>query len=185
MDIQPEHIERRELIIPGKTMTWKRTNGNFTGKGRPRFITPDEMRRRQTAIGWMWRQAHPGHSRWEAEIPLAARYEFVFDRPKGHFGTGRNEGVLKERCQNLLPITKNKGDISNLIKLVEDALNEIAYKDDCQIAETHVIKRFVEGDEAPHTRVVFSMLYRDTLGELGNGETAEPEAAQMALLQAA
>lgn len=57
--------------------------------------------------------------------------EFYVERPKKQFGTGRNAHVLKDRFRGALPI--GKPDLSNMIKLVEDALTTHAWDDDDQI----------------------------------------------------
>lgn len=55
---------------------------------------------------------------------------FVFQRPKSHFGSGKNSAVLKSSA----PVHKtSKPDCTNLSKFVEDCLNGHAWVDDSQI----------------------------------------------------
>ena len=60
-------------------------------------------------------------------------------RPKGHYGTGRNAGVLKASApeHNI-----TKPDASNVLKACEDALNGIAYTDDCHIIKAVSSKHY-------------------------------------------
>jgi len=67
------------------------------------------------------------------ESPLKLTCKFYFRRPKGHFGTGKNGGKLKDRYINARP-TGNP-EISNLVKAIEDGCNGIVYRDDSQIVE--------------------------------------------------
>lgn len=143
----------RDLTIPGKPMTWSRVR---TGGGQ--FFTPDDRRDRMNQIGLQWRARHP--RRFEKDTPLAVRLVFVFDRPKSHFGTGRNAAVLKHDARQLRPGGgTNGGDLDNLIKLVLDSLNAIAYHDDRQIADLRTEKRYISGGEKPHTFIEIRPLF--------------------------
>lgn len=66
--------------------------------------------------------------------------EFFYDRPKSHFGTGRNSGKLKEsspKYKTTMP------DLSKLVRCVEDALTGIAWKDDNQVVSITARKRWL------------------------------------------
>lgn len=69
---------------------------------------------------------------------------FHFARPKGHYGTGKNAGTVKPRFAQARPAVKP--DLTNIVKRVEDALTGIAWKDDCQVVETHASKMWGETD---------------------------------------
>ncbi len=58
----------------------------------------------------------------------------------------------------------SKPDWDNLGKAVSDALNEIAYLDDCQVVDAHVYKRYAVGGTEP--RIEFSVrdLDEQTIG---------------------
>lgn len=136
-------------------MTWSRAMVS-TQHGRPVFSTPNDRRQRMGEFALFWKAA--SHPRVEKGIGLAMRVEFVFERPGGHFGSGRNAGVLKDAARDLRPGRgKFGGDLDNLVKLVKDGLNDVAYRDDSQIAELHAVKRFQdvtpEGREEPHTTI--------------------------------
>lgn len=167
--------EQRTVVVPGKPMTWSRARTS-TKSGKVIFFTPEDREQRMGEIKLFWRAK--GFPRVEKPLPVGLRCEFLFDRPAGHFGTGRNASVLKESCRHLRPLSgTNGGDLDNLVKLVKDSLNEVAYVDDSQIAELQATKRYCEPGETPETRITLVPL---TLGfELP--EIGEHEPAQMAL----
>jgi len=59
--------------------------------------------------------------------PLCLVLVCVFPRPKAHFGTGRNAGLLKEGAPWWYPSTP---DWDNVGKFVGDTLNGIFWRDD-------------------------------------------------------
>lgn len=65
--------------------------------------------------------------------PVCLRLNFVLPRPKAHYGSGRNAGVLKDWAKDL-PHTKTP-DLTKLTRAVEDALLGVIYKDDSQVVE--------------------------------------------------
>jgi len=62
--------------------------------------------------------------------PLAVEFVFYRPRPAGHYGSGRNQGTLKEAAP-MYPVIRP--DVLKLARLVEDALTGIVYQDDAQI----------------------------------------------------
>ena len=52
-------------------------------------------------------------------------------------------------------------DIDNLAKAVIDGLNGVAFKDDGQIADLHITKKFHAGDEEPKTIVMVEKVKED------------------------
>jgi Holliday junction resolvase RusA-like endonuclease len=61
--------------------------------------------------------------------PLALSLTFYGERTKAHYGTGRNEGVLKDSAP-LYPHESRLADGTKLSRAFEDALNKLAWKDD-------------------------------------------------------
>jgi Holliday junction resolvase RusA-like endonuclease len=81
---------------------------------------------------------------------------FVFSRPKSHYGTGRNSGKLKPSAPKYHIV---KPDSDNLLKMVKDVLNTVAYKDDCQVCRDFVSKEYVTGpDDQPRIEVTLTQL---------------------------
>lgn len=75
---------------------------------------------------------------------------FVVKRPKGHYGTGRNAELLKDWAPKH---PTGRPDLSNLVKLVEDALTGAAWHDDDQVVSIDAAKRYAALEEVPHTIV--------------------------------
>jgi len=65
------------------------------------------------------------------EGPVMVSLAFKMPRLKGHFGSGKNAGVLKASA----PIYHTvKPDVDKLERCIYDALTGIAWKDDCQVS---------------------------------------------------
>lgn len=75
------------------------------------------------------------------DAPLRATFVFFQQRPKGHYGTGRNAQVLKPSAP-LYPATRP--DALKLARAVEDALSGVLYHDDGQIVREVLEKHFGE-----------------------------------------
>ena len=64
------------------------------------------------------------------EGAIKIELEFIMPRPKSHFGTGLNSGIIKPNA----PIHHlHTPDLDNLVKFVLDAMNGKFYVDDAQI----------------------------------------------------
>ena len=123
-----------KLTIPGKPTPLSRAgHGQFGGK----FLTAPTSKQIGLVVD-AWERA--GEPRFE-DVPLQLLVTFLFERPASHFGTGRNAGKLKASAR---PFPTGRPDLSNLVKLVEDALNENAFKDDSRIVDTWATKAYSE-----------------------------------------
>lgn len=58
----------------------------------------------------------------DGDVNLAV--EFVFERPASHYGTGRNAGVVKDRFAGARPSSGSQGDLSKLVRALEDSLTD-------------------------------------------------------------
>ena len=116
--------------------------GAPTGKGRPRFVkatgrayTPKGTASRENAI------AAAGMAAWRAppaDCPFALGVEVVMPVPKS-WPQYKRAAALDGR---IVPTVKPDAD--NIGKLVGDALNQIIWRDDCQIVRLTVWKRYGE-----------------------------------------
>jgi crossover junction endodeoxyribonuclease RusA len=77
--------------------------------------------------------------------PVELTVEFVFPRPKSHFGTGRNAGVLKDTAPEY--VTKAP-DLDKLTRAIGDALTGVVFRDDAQVADLSVRKVYGEPTRA-------------------------------------
>lgn len=78
--------------------------------------------------------------------PLVADMVFSFARPAGHFGTGRNAGVLKASAP-LAPAVAP--DLSKLARSTEDALTAIVWKDDSRVVAYGRLAKVYAGSDDP------------------------------------
>ena len=69
--------------------------------------------------------------------PLAVSFTFIMARPKGHYG---KNGVLASAPA--YPMVRP--DALKLGRAVEDALTQVVYRDDAQIVEEHLTKKYGE-----------------------------------------
>lgn len=69
---------------------------------------------------------------WPTSDALSVRFEFSRRRPKGHYGSGRNAGVVKDSAPRH-PTTRP--DLLKVARAVEDALSGIVWHDDSVIVE--------------------------------------------------
>lgn len=83
---------------------------------------------------------------WELlDGPLIAAMTFTFLRPKGHFGTGRNAGMLRESAP---PRPAVYPDLSKILRATEDALTGIVWKDDARVVGYARLGKFYAGTAA-------------------------------------
>ena len=135
--IRPERKEGKMIIaIPGKPIA----------KKRPRFVRRGEhvitYNPQETEEG-KWLLMAKGQITETMTGAILMSCLFSFNRPKSHFGSGKNAGKLKSSA----PVYHTqKPDIDNLQKFVKDCLNGVAYRDDSQIVEVHAVK--VWGEQA-------------------------------------
>ena len=118
-------------------------------KGRPRFkkignrvatYTP----KRTAMFENLVKMTASKHFEKPFEGPIAIELVFLMPRPQ--------RLVWKTKPMPECPCDK-RPDADNLTKAITDGLNGIAFKDDAQIAEQHVYKRYHSGDEGPKTIV--------------------------------
>ena len=116
-----------EITIPGEPVPWARAR--TFGK---RHFTPDKQRNTMELIRWEAARIMAGKRLLEG--PLSVNARFIFVRPKSH--------TLKQRKAPNSHYKASKPDATNLLKLIEDALNKIVWNDDAQIAAVTVAKQW-------------------------------------------
>lgn len=84
--------------------------------------------------------------------PLILEVDFYLDRPAGHFGSGRNAGVLRAAAPRYPAV---RPDATKLLRGVEDALTGIVWGDDAQIVIQAVRKRY---GTPPRTEVLVAIV---------------------------
>jgi Holliday junction resolvase RusA-like endonuclease len=73
------------------------------------------------------------------EGALAVEMIFYEPRPKAHFGTGRNSGIVKDSAP---AYPAKKPDLLKLARAVEDGLTGVVWRDDSQTVDLGLGKRY-------------------------------------------
>ena len=113
--------------------------GNPVGKGRPKFtktghaFTPKDTVNYETLVHMEY-LSQCGNAKFPDDAMLDMRIKAYYSIPKSKSKKQQNlmrEGIVR-------PI--KKPDMNNCIKIIADALNKIAYRDDTQIVDCQVRK---------------------------------------------
>ena len=95
-------------------------------------------------------------------LPVKAEIEFIFPRPKSHFGTGKNADILKPSAPKYC-ISRGNGDIDKLARSTLDGLSVSAggsvLEDDSLVVELNTKKRYVNKNELPGSYIAISCIY--------------------------
>src|SRR5574343_858636 len=122
--------------------------GNPVAQGRPRFARignhvraydPATSRSWKEAVRWAVSDAMQGEA--IHDWPLEVRMAFWFQRPKSHYGTGKNSGVLRPAAPRM---HTSKPDAENCAKLLLDAMNGLVYRDDSQVCRLIIEKIYAD-----------------------------------------
>lgn len=123
--------------------------GKPVGKGRPRVMstghayTPERTVLYENLIKVEYeRQCN---HRFDDNAPLTMTITVDYAPPRAATKKMR-EDMLKGRLQ-----PTKKPDIDNIVKVIADALNGVAYHDDVQITELYVKKSYAEEDSVTFT----------------------------------
>lgn len=119
-----------KLLIPGEPVA----------KGRPRVTkwgtyTPEKTKNYETLVKELYFMKH-GQTLLEGELSIEVKAYFKI--PKSTSKKKRKSMI--DKC---IRPTK-KPDIDNILKIIGDALNDIAYKDDKQIVKASIEKYYSE-----------------------------------------
>lgn len=131
--------DRFTLTIPGEPVAWARARRN--GK---RYFTDQRVTAHARRIQEAWMLA--GRPSLGSQAVTISAY-FYLPRPGSHYGTGRNATRLRKSAPGRPTC---KPDVDNFVKLIGDALNELAWNDDAQIVcLSGIAKRYTaEGDQS-------------------------------------
>ena len=136
------------FIVPGNPVGKARPR-IFTNKaGRSQAITPKETVSYENLVKFTFSNAY-NSKKLEGEIE--AHINAYFQIPKSM--TKKNRKLVEE---GKLHPTK-KPDADNIAKIILDALNGIAYKDDSQVVRLHIEKEYAI-DDNPRVEVTLSEL---------------------------
>jgi Holliday junction resolvase RusA-like endonuclease len=132
--------------------------GNPKAMGRPRAVRrgrfasvhedPQDTKNKET-LAVIAQQHAPDKL---LDCPLRVDLHFYFIRPKSHYGTGRNAGILKPSAPEHY---EGKPDRDNLDKLVLDALTGIFWRNDASVCQGWIQKKY---SERPRTEIYIKKL---------------------------
>ena len=118
-------------------------------KGRPRVtksgiaFTPTKTRRAEQDLAVLISSDLQG--RTPIDNPIRLEMDIYMPRPKGHYGTGKNEGNLKKSAPRF---PDRKPDIDNIFKLFTDAAEGLLWTNDSRIVQMDV-KLWYADERAP------------------------------------
>lgn len=76
-----------------------------------------------------------------AGVPVELSMTFFKQRPKNHYGTGKNAATLNKHGLSL-PYPTQDPDTTKLLRPTEDALKGVCWYDDNQVVDQHAFKRW-------------------------------------------
>jgi len=85
--------------------------------------------------------------------PLHFEMTFYVERPAGHYGTGRNAGVLKGSARIRPTVAP---DTTKLVRAAEDAMTKVVWPDDCWVVDQ--VARKVYGSPARCEVAVYELV---------------------------
>lgn len=135
------------FTVPGKPVP--QGGMRAFAKGNKAFIThskPKEIGdyRARVALAAQMSEAKP----LDGPVELAAT--FFFDRPKSHYGTGKNARVLKASAPRY---PTGRPDLDKVERALLDALSGICFHDDSQVVEMNTAKAYALDGEGASTVV--------------------------------
>jgi Holliday junction resolvase RusA-like endonuclease len=151
LDRQPDLVVRvfGEPKTKGSTRSFipRRGDGSMVTRadGSPMVVTKDDAG--DLGKAWLGAVAQAvalemeaaGFAMVPARAPVALEMIFYRPRKAGHYGTGRNSGVLKDSAP-AFPSTKP--DVDKLERAILDALKNVAWHDDGQVIAAPAFKAF-------------------------------------------
>ena len=115
------------LVIQGKPLGKQRVKQGAMKGGHATLYTPMQTVNWEVLVKLMFMDKYPKWVPWEKSVPLSsficAYYPIADGKPK-KIKEAMSSGVIKPTV---------KPDADNIEKITWDALNQIAYADDCQI----------------------------------------------------
>lgn len=128
-----------DFFVPG-TPVPKGSAKAFMNKHTGNIAVMQDNAERQKP--WASSISYTAMQRMNFQKPVAGAVElsvsFFMPRPKAHYGTGKNSGVIKDSCK--LTHHVSKPDLDKLIRCVKDALTGVAWNDDSQVIHVHAKK---------------------------------------------
>ena len=151
--------------------------GRATGCGCPVMVSTrddnaEKLHAWRDVVGYTARAAYRGDL---LDGALLASFVFHRPRPKGHYGTGRNERVVKDSAPAYPTGTP---DGLKLARAVEDALTGVIVTDDARFVSEHIGKRYVNWWEPYRVEVTICPAEHQTVADLVVAGKIEPPSVE-------
>ena len=142
-----------EFFVPGTPATAGSKKGFYNKKLKRVMIVDDNEKQKpwMNTVKFFAQQVYQGPL---LNCPLKLTVEYRLLRPQGHYGTGRNSGVLKPKYK--CPYQAVKPDLGKLTRAVEDALTGVVWRDDSRVSIHATRKVYVDRD--PGAMVMISQI---------------------------
>lgn len=138
-----KRIESIELIIQGEPFGKQRPRVIARGKGASRAFTPRKTVAYEERVKLEYVSKYKDfmfEDKAELHMDIKAFYRIPDSKPKR----------IKEDMLNGIILPTKKPDVDNIIKIIADSLNKLAYKDDAQIVVCSCQKMYADN---PHVEV--------------------------------
>lgn len=133
-----QHGEVIRVVVPGPPKALERNRHRIvTTRDKRQFVAnylPSQSAKEQSTIRWFASQAMNGRA--PIDGPLELKFAAYFAVPASWSKKKQAAALAGE----LRP--GHKPDLSNLVKLCEDAMNAICYRDDSLITDCALFKRY-------------------------------------------
>jgi Holliday junction resolvase RusA-like endonuclease len=137
------------FFVAGTPIPKARARVVRTAKG-VRSYTPDKTANYETRVAWHCQQAMNGRDPLIVPVRLDL---MIYVLPPASWSQRRQTKAL---AGEIAPTVKP--DASNVCKAVEDAMNGVAYRDDSQIVELRVTKRY---SDSPGVQIAVTPLFSE------------------------
>ena len=145
-EVCPENIQgaqmKIEFFVPGVPAPGGSKTGFYIPKLKRVVMTPASMKTKpwMALVSAYAKEAYSG-ALLTGAIELSIQFRFC--RPKGHYGTGKNAGILKVSAPKH---HLTKPDRTKLLRSTEDALKGVVWRDDSQVVTGPTEKVYCDRD---------------------------------------
>lgn len=137
------------FFVPGIPATAGSKTG-FYNKKSGRVIMAPANKRQKPWMSHVQATALEYYDDSPVTDPIRMELVFCMPRPKSHFGTGKNQDVLKDTAPEY---HTKKPDLTKLLRAVEDALTGIIWRDDSQVIINKCSKQYVDTTPGVQVRI--------------------------------
>lgn len=131
----------RTFFVPGIPATKGSTKSFYNPKAKKVVTMADNRESQKQWEARVTALARQAQAPFVTATPVEVRIVFKLPRPKGHYGTGRNAGQLKNSAPSYPSV---KPDVDKLIRAVLDGLTGVIYRDDAQVVSVAAIKSYTD-----------------------------------------